>query len=260
MGRRSAGECGSGFRPAFGDEAVSNPGLRLDVLAAGFTFELFAELSDEDAEVLRLVGGLASPDGGQERAMGDDLAGVASEMEQEVEFFRGEVNGLTLHRNGMGGHIDDEVARFDGGGGAFRRAAEVGAHAGHEFLDAEGLGHVVVGAGVEGFDLGALVIAYGEHDDRGGGLSTDSAAYLDAAHTRHHEIGDDEVRGPFAEDVNALFGVVGYAHVEALSGERGAEDASDLGFVVDNEDAAGHGVSVSLHHPTWRYDAGKRIL
>jgi len=33
-----------------------------------------------------------------------------------------------------------------------------------QFLDAEGLGDVVVGAGVEGFDLGALVIAHGENE------------------------------------------------------------------------------------------------
>ena len=42
--------------PAFGDKAVADPGFGLDVLFSGFGFELFAQLADEDAQVLRLVG------------------------------------------------------------------------------------------------------------------------------------------------------------------------------------------------------------
>ncbi len=41
----------------------------------------------------------------------------------------------------------------------------MGAHAGQQFLNAERLGDVVVGAGVERLDLGALVVAHGKNQD-----------------------------------------------------------------------------------------------
>ena len=50
--------------------------------------------------------------------------------------------------------------------GAFRRPAQVGPHARQQFLNAEWLGHVVVGAGIERLDLGALVITHREHQHR----------------------------------------------------------------------------------------------
>ncbi len=46
----------TGVGEAFGEEAVSDPGLRLDVLLVGFGFELAADLADEDAEVFVLLG------------------------------------------------------------------------------------------------------------------------------------------------------------------------------------------------------------
>ena len=62
--------------------------------------------------------------------------------------------GLPCTVIGVGADVDDEVAGLDGRGGALGGAAQVGADAGQQFLNAEGLGDVVVGAGVERFDLG----------------------------------------------------------------------------------------------------------
>jgi hypothetical protein len=116
----------------------------------------------------------------------------------------------------------------------------VGADAGEQFLDAEGLGDVVVGASVEGLDLALLVLANRQNDDRSLMTGADGAADFDAAHFGHHEVGDDEVGNPVVEDAQAFFGVIGGAHVEALCGECGAEDAGDLRLIVDDEDAVGH--------------------
>jgi len=243
-----------GICPAFGDEAVADPGFGLDVLFAGFGFEFFAELSDEDAEVFGLVYGVSAPDGGEQGAMGDDLAVVAGQVGDELEFFGGEVDGASLDGDGVGDGVDEEVSGLNGAGGALRGAAEVGADAGEEFVVAEGLGDVVVGASVEGFDLGALVVADGEYEDGGGGGGADGAADVDAGHGGHHEVGDDEVRRPFAVEQEAFFGVVCGADAVSLRSERGAEDASDLGFIVDNQDSAGHGIclqgvpSLLQHH------------
>ncbi len=62
--------------------------------------------------------------------------------------------------------VDHKVAGLDGRGGPLRRAAQMGADAGQQFLNAEWLGHVVVGAGIERLDLRALVIANRKHQHR----------------------------------------------------------------------------------------------
>ncbi len=147
--------------------------------------------------------------------------------------------------------IHHEVAGLDGRRGPLRGAAQMGADAGQQFLNAEGLGDVVVGAGVEGLDLGALVVAHGEDQHRSGELSADGAADLDAAHAGHHQVGDDQVGRPVLEDAQALLGIVGGAHVVALRGERGAQHARNLRFVVDDQNSARHVFLLSsgrLHH------------
>ena len=138
---------------AVGDEAVAYPGFGLDVLAAGFGFELFAELADEDAQILGLMRGLGTPYGGEQGAVGDDLAGVTREMKQEFKLFGREVQRLTGDFDAVGCCINHEVADGDGGLGALGSAAEVCANAGEQFLDAEWLGDIVIGAGVEGLNF-----------------------------------------------------------------------------------------------------------
>src|SRR5208282_3426849 len=74
------------------------------------------------------------------------FAGVAGQICQQVKFFRREMDGAVLYKNGAGSRIDSEVARF------YRlqfrgfrpHAAKIGADARQEFLDAERLGHVVI--------------------------------------------------------------------------------------------------------------------
>ena len=68
------------------------------------------------------------------------------------------------------GGVDAEVAdlefanRFEfviGG-----NAAQVGAHTRQQFVHAEGLGDVVVGAGIEGFKLLPFLVAHGDNEDQ----------------------------------------------------------------------------------------------
>lgn len=152
--------------PTFRNKAVTHPGFCLNVLAAGFVFELFAKLSDEDAEVFGLIGRLSTPNRGEESAVGHDFAGIPREMHKELEFFGSEVNRLALHGHGVRLGIDDKVSRLDGCGGALGSATQVSTHTGEEFLDAKGLGNVVIRTGVERFHLGTLMIADRENQQR----------------------------------------------------------------------------------------------
>jgi hypothetical protein len=106
---------GSLLSSPFRNETIADPWLCLYVLLAGFSLELLAELSDEDAEILRLVGGLRTPDRCEQGAVGNHLPGMAREMEEQVKFLGGEVNGPAEDGDGMGVGVDDEVAGFEGG-------------------------------------------------------------------------------------------------------------------------------------------------
>ena len=72
-------------------------------------------------------------------------------------------------------------------------AAGGGADAGQELVDAEGFGDVVVGSGVQGFDLVGAAAAAGQHDDRGGGPAAQAVDDLDAVHVGQAEVEHDEV-------------------------------------------------------------------
>src|SRR5207237_1541162 len=77
--------------------------------------------------------------------------------------------------------IDLRRAQNEGlSGRRARRVAQRRAHARQELPHAEGLGDVVVGAGIERLDLGALLVARGKHDDRHRGPLADVADELAA--------------------------------------------------------------------------------
>ena len=92
-----------------GDEAVADPGFVADVLGLGAGFDLFAELGDEDAEVLGLVFAGGSPDSLEEVFVGEDAAGVAREEDEEIEFLGGEVEVLAGAADDVGFDVDVEV-------------------------------------------------------------------------------------------------------------------------------------------------------
>ena len=80
----------------------------------------------------------------------------------------------------MGIPVNHKVTGLDGRRGPLRGAAQVSADAGQEFLNAEGLGDVIVSAGVQRLDLGALMVADRKDEDRGCSLGADGAGDLDS--------------------------------------------------------------------------------
>lgn len=239
--------------PALGNKAVAHPRLGLDVLFSSLSFELFAELTNKDAEILWLVGRLRSPDRGEQGAMRHDLPGIAGQVKEEVELLWSEVDGFPQDGDGVPDGIHHKVAVLNGSGGALGRSPEMSAHAGQKLLYSEWFGDIIVGTGVEGFNLGAFVVADGEDQHRTRGLGADGAANFNTADTGHHQVCDDEVWGPIFEEKQTFFGIICGSYIESLSGERRTKDAGDLRFVIDDHDSGGHGIlctsNGSLHHP-----------
>ena len=144
--------------------------------------------------------------------------------------------------------------------GVARGAAHLRAHARQQLLHVEGLGEIVVGAGVHAGDLVAPAIARGEDDDRH--LAVGAAPLLedgDAVHLRQADVEDDDVVGlGVAEEVALLAvgrGVDGVARI----GQRRDELAVQILVILNDQDAH---VSLSACLMTCRdySDAGGAIL
>jgi hypothetical protein len=63
-------------------------------------------------------------------------------------------------------------------------AAQRSAHAGQQFLNAKGLGNVIVRTGIQGHHLVAFRIAHGQHDYGSGGKVPQFPASFDAGDSR----------------------------------------------------------------------------
>src|SRR5262249_8266997 len=111
--------------------------------------------------------------------------------------------------------------------------------AGQQFVNAEWLGDVVVGAGVQRVDLVVAVRATGEHHDGYRSPGAQRADDLYAVHVRQAEVEHQKV-GLFLGDRAQRLGTVGGGdHLVLAGGQVDPQRAEDLRFIVDDEDA-GH--------------------
>ena len=121
-------------------------------------------------------------------------------------------------------------------------AADDAAHARDELLVVEGLGQVVVGAGGEALELVGLQAARRQHDDGdvlGARVLTKAPHQLEAAHARHHHVGDHHVGDLLEDGGERLVAVAGQAHLEAGGTELHLEEPRDGGLVLHDQHAAG---------------------
>ncbi len=88
--------------------------------------------------------------------------------------------------------IEFEIADDDSRGTEFVGAAKKGAQAGEEFAEFEGLGEVIVGAGIEAFDAVVNAVFRGEHQN-GSALAAGANGFADGetVHAGDHDVEDD---------------------------------------------------------------------
>src|SRR5262249_2259524 len=135
--------------------------------------------------------------------------------------------------------------------GVTGRATQECADARQNLLEMEGLGDVVVGAGVEALDLVAPAVAGGEDEHRHGPAGAPPRLeHRDAVHLGQADVEDHRVIGlAFAEKV-ALLAVEGTIDHVARIDERCRELAIEIGIVLDDEETQGSVL------PTAAADAG----
>ncbi len=188
-------------------------------------------------EGVRLGGAGGSPDFAKKLRVGDDLAAMAEEEAQELVFPGGEGDGRAGAGDPAGGKVDLDVAETgDRGlrGARGGRAAKQDAQAGEQLAAAEGLGEVIVGAGVEGGDFLRFLVADGKDEDGKRGPLAEAAEDLKAVGVGQPEVEDDGIRPQDGSLVQAEGGGGGLAYAVAGAFEGEAKEAADLHLVVDD--------------------------
>ncbi len=121
-----------------------------------------------------------------------------------------------------------------------RRTPEHRSDPGHEFGHLEGLGHVVIGPGLQPNDHVDGVGPRGQHQDGHAALLADLAAHLEPVQGGQHDVQDHHVGRLLQSPHQAFAAVHGGAHAKAglLQAQRG--DLSDRRVVLNQEHSFVH--------------------
>jgi hypothetical protein len=141
-------------------------------------------------------------------------------------------------------------------------AAQLRAHARHQFARAEGLDEVVVGARIQRLDLAGLGAARRQHDH---GHRRPLAQVADQVHAvavgqaqvQHHQVGAARA----GLDQAALQGG-GLVHLVALGLQGEPHEAADVGLVFDDQDlgGVGHGETFARRAAVRAPSGGRAVL
>jgi hypothetical protein len=115
------------------------------------------------------------------------------------------------------------------------RPAQDRTHAQRQLTRAEGLGDVVVRAGLEADQAVGLVAEGGQHDHRDRPLGAQPAAHLEAVHAGQHEVEDDEVGWLLGHPAQRLVAVVHALDRVPVPHEVTPDNVRHGGIVVDND-------------------------
>ncbi len=106
-----------------------------------------------------------------------------------------------------------------------------------QLVQAQGLGHVVVGAALDRLDRGVDGAERGHHDHRHLGVDRARCAeHVEAVDFLHAQIGDDQIGQISLGDGDRLGAAARHLHLVAQIGQLVTDDAGHLQMVVDDQD------------------------
>ena len=143
--------------------------------------------------MLGLVHRMRTPDRLQDGPVGQNPAGVLNEEQEQLELFRRQPNLILPHEHPPPIPIDRDRAERNDPPRRWCRihASESDPNACQQFFGAEGLGDIIVRAGIERRDLVALGSAGRQDDHRSGSPVAQQPAHLDAVDIRQPQIEHD---------------------------------------------------------------------
>ena len=122
--------------------------------------------------------------------------GVMHQIGEQPVFVAGELDRIAVDRDAPGARVEPHRPAGEFALGVAGRAAQQRAHARQHLLEMEGLGDVIVGAGVEALHLVAPAVARGQHQHRHGAPGAPPGfQHRNAVHFRQADVEDDRVVG-----------------------------------------------------------------
>lgn len=165
----------------------------------GIRLDLFADAVDVNHDGCRIAEGVHAPDAVEELVLAEGNAGILREEEQKVKFAARERDFLAVREDAARFGADFEPAGEDAVRFLYRLlrealvACDMRLDASREFIGAEGLDDVVVGAEAEAANLVDFLLTCRDHEDRRVFFLADGAADDEAVRTWQHEVEQDEV-------------------------------------------------------------------
>ena len=166
---------------------------------------------------------VVAPDVGEELVAALDDIGLCDESLKECEFFLGKIVFCLAVGEFEAGWVNGELVPMNL---LLRRvcrsaSAEQGMHSGHDLLNSEGLGHVVVSAGGESLNLVSFLTFGAEHED--GKICVvlaEGATYFKAVLSGHHDIENQEGWAFIEDALFDLISMISSSNPEAFSGQK----------------------------------------
>ncbi len=219
-------------------EAVASAADRGDKGSLVAAVELAPEVADVDVHNIGPgVEGIV-PDGGEDLLSGEYLARVTHEVLEERELAGGELDLLLPAQDAPAEKVHLQITGLQPGRPGLVGPADEGAHPGQELLKGERLGHVVVGAAVEGADLVAYVVAGGEHQDRQPGAPEPYPLQnLLTAQARQHDVQQHKIHILLDREARAIVAVVGADAAVAVGRQAPLQHPHDARLVFYDQNA-----------------------
>lgn len=169
---------------------------------------------------------------------------VPDEDPQQVELLGGELEFLLAHPGPVRLDVDPDPVGGGLRGGFGGAAAQQGTDPGEELGEAEGLGDVVVGSGVQADHGVHLVGPRGQHEDRHGvAVGAQPPRDLQAVHPGQPQVEHDQVDAALEPGVECGRAVLADLDLVTLSTQGTGQRLRD-GCVVLGEQYTGHAVMV----------------
>jgi hypothetical protein len=191
------------------------------VLAIRRGGELLAQLANKDVDDLdhRLVHATVELD--EEHFLGQRRALAQREELEDLVLLADEMHTRAIDLDRLGVEVDDEIAGLDDGLGVALGAAHDGVDARDQFVLVEWLGHVVIGAEAETFDLVLDAGKAEEDQDRRHHFGdAEGAQNLKARYVGQVQVQQDDVVVVEFAEVDALFANVRRVDVKTLEIEH----------------------------------------
>src|SRR3984893_17797088 len=200
--------------------------------------DLLPQRAHIDAQILHVR--VVSPNLPQHETMGQDLARMRHHETQNLVFAWRKLDFVVAHRDDPAHEIDAKIAGMEQRLFAFLLEAMAlrRADARQKLVDPEGLGHVIIGAPIERFDLGAFLFRIELDDDRESRAAVPYALDdVETIHVRQTEVEDKEIGGASANHVERGARIARGRDEIALAFQARAKKANDRRLIVDDENA-----------------------